>query len=542
MGNNTICLKNNSGKIWHNFLSGNIKGFAYDSENNFLEGEVLYEQVLYQWKQDTLTQFLNQLDGNFALVIEQDNKLLLIVDRLRSYPLFYSVNGNSQVVVSDIGNDLIPYLKNSTELNEDAVYELLALGYLSGRDTLLRKVCSVEAGSYVVITDDEVDVFTYASYVSLIKDTKVLSVKKQAARILEEGFKKTVENIKGRPVLIPLSGGYDSRLIACLCKKFGLLDVTCFTYGRRDSFEVEISKKVARQLGFEWYFVEYTFDLWQYYIESRELKDYCLFSGNLTANPHFQDFPALAELKRLGVLRKDMVVLPGHSGDLLGGSKIPVSFLENRKMQLDRSSLSRLIYNEFYNLNVLNFKNRDKLISRIFYSIGNEKFNNSDEFLDCYETWFIKAKISNFLVNSMRGYEYWGLDWRLPLWDMNYERLWYSIPWKEKYYSILYNEFMFEYYFEEWGVAWKKSKGAMNTGVANRLKRVLPTVLSENLRKYIKKVRKLKSQKNVNAFDDVSRLLYEKIDPCKYSVVKSIKKDNINAVLAYVYLELIEKE
>lgn len=125
MGNNTICLKNNSGKIWHNFLSGNIKGFAYDSENNFLEGEVLYEQVLYQWKQDTLTQFLNQLDGNFALVIEQDNKLLLIVDRLRSYPLFYSVNGNSQVVVSDIGNDLIPYLKNSTELNEDAVYELL---------------------------------------------------------------------------------------------------------------------------------------------------------------------------------------------------------------------------------------------------------------------------------------------------------------------------------------------------------------------------------------------------------------------------------
>lgn len=103
MGNNTICLKNNSGKIWHNFLSGNIKGFAYDSENNFLEGEVLYEQVLYQWKQDTLTQFLNQLDGNFALVIEQDNKLLLIVDRLRSYPLFYSVNGNSQVVVSDIG-------------------------------------------------------------------------------------------------------------------------------------------------------------------------------------------------------------------------------------------------------------------------------------------------------------------------------------------------------------------------------------------------------------------------------------------------------
>ena len=62
---------------------------------------------------------------------------------------------------------------------------------------------------------------------------------------------------KNPPQLIRLSGGNDSRLIACLCKKFGLDNVTCFTYGREDSFEVAISKKVASALGYMWYFVEY---------------------------------------------------------------------------------------------------------------------------------------------------------------------------------------------------------------------------------------------------------------------------------------------
>lgn len=535
-----ICLNNNQGKAWEQFSHGYVKGFAFDQSGNLLEGEFMYKQALKHFQYDQLSQFLDQLNGNFSIVLEEQDKLILIVDSFRSYPLFYSEQENG-IRVMDIGNDFIAWLGKNTKWNEEAIYELLALGYLSGCHTLLDQVNSVEAGSYVLISKEGIDTFKYVSYMPLIKKFECFPLKEQAAYKLEKGFEKIIETIKGRPILIPLSGGYDSRLVACLCKKYGLLNVTCFTYGRKDSFEVEISKKVADQLGFEWHFVEYTFDLWKSIIEGNEFKQYCLFAGNLTANPHFQDFPALSELKRLGILRPDMVVIPGHSGDLLGGSKIPVSILENREICLDRSSLCHLIYNEFYNLNTLKLSRRELLENRIISFFEDEKFVNQDSFLDNYETWFIKSKISNFLVNSMRGYEFWGMDWRLPLWDRDYENLWYSIPWKEKYYSKLYNEFMFEYYFETFGVAFQKSVNVTNTNVANYVKRILPTALSENLRKCIQSFRKLRIQENINAFDFVVQLLCENIDVNQYADVEQVKKDNINAVLAYYYINLLKE-
>lgn len=157
--------------------------------------------------------------------------------------------------------------------------------------------------------------------------------------------------IAGRPVLLPLSSGYDSRLIACLCRKFGLRDVVCFTYGRRDSFEVEVSRQVAERLGYEWHYVEYTSETWRRFLESPAFDDYCAFSGNLTANPHFQDFPAVMELRRRGVLREGMVVLPGHVGDM-GGGWLPRTLFDDPAARWDGAAASRLVYDAFYDQNV----------------------------------------------------------------------------------------------------------------------------------------------------------------------------------------------
>ncbi len=529
-------LINNNGKVWHSFENGYVKGFAFDGDV-LLEGEGLYEVMAEAVRTDCLSGLLIRLNGNFAALITIDGKCYLIVDKLRSYPLFYSVS--SGLHISDSGREILSHMEGERSFHEQSVYEFLALGYLSGEHTLIKDIHSVEAGSYVVIGKGQPTSYSYVAYMPENKLTDLSFVKERAAEVLEERFSKMLDTIKGRPVLLPLSGGYDSRLIACLCKKFALEDVTCFTYGREDSFEVEMSRKVARQLGFKWYFVEYTFDLWKCFLESEEFKDYCSFAGNLTANPHFQDFPALLELKRLGVLRKDMVVIPGHSGDLLGGSKIPAVFLENRRVHLDSLFESRLIYDEFYNLNVLKPFMRKQLIERIKLSRTTEKYNNQDAFLDDYETWFIKSKVANFLVNSMRGYEYFGLDWRLPLWDDEYIKVWYSVPWKEKYYSRFYDEFMFECYFEKYGVAFRKNRGVTNTGFANRMKRALPLFLNHWLREGLQFIRNLRQQKNVNAFDDVAQILCNMVSLEAYEDVQCVKRENINAVVAYYYLDLL---
>ena len=314
---------------------------------------------------------------------------------------------------------------------------------------------SVAAGTCVVLEHGEAAAFTYAEYASACKLTDFDAVKRRAAEVLEEGFGRMLGTIAGRPVLLPLSSGYDSRLIACLCRKFGLRDVVCFTYGRRDSFEVEVSRQVAERLGYEWHYVEYTSETWRRFLESPAFDDYCAFSGNLTANPHFQDFPAVMELRRRGVLREGMVVLPGHVGDM-GGCWLPRTLFDDPAARWDGAAASRLVYDAFYDQNVPTASRRARLLERLERSFRGREYPSADALLDDYITWVFRVRGANFLVNAVRVYEYWGLDWRLPLCEMHYKLLWYSVPWKTKIGSKLYDEFLFQYYFDPFDVPFRK--------------------------------------------------------------------------------------
>ena len=249
----TISLKNDLGKNWIHFSDGSVKGFAFEGER-LLEKESLYGALTEAINRDSLADLLIRLNGNFAAVITIREQCYLIVDKLRSYPLFYSGTH-----VSDVGEHLLKTIP--CEIDEVNAYELLSLGYLSGASTLVDGVKSVVAGSYVVINTEDGSFSSYEYFSHIYK--KVSRCKEEVFRLsqekLEAGFQRMLGSLKkNQPLLIPLSGGYDSRLLACLCKKFGLENVTCFTYGREDSFEVAISRKVASVLGYKWYFVEYS--------------------------------------------------------------------------------------------------------------------------------------------------------------------------------------------------------------------------------------------------------------------------------------------
>ena len=461
-----ICLKNDAGKCWTRFPDGGaVKGFVYASQAGVLEGAALYERLQRCDDREALCEFLHAADGNFSAVVRSGGRLVLVADRMRTYPLLYAVRDGA-VTVTDVGMPEsfrtgpagCATVKNSPPprgLDEDAAYELLAAGYLSGDATLLAGVKSVAAGTCVVLEHGEAAAFTYAEYASACKLTDFDAVKRRAAEVLEEGFGRMLGTIAGRPVLLPLSSGYDSRLIACLCRKFGLRDVVCFTYGRRDSFEVEVSRQVAERLGYEWHYVEYTSETWRRFLESPAFDDYCAFSGNLTANPHFQDFPAVMELRRQGVLREGMVVLPGHVGDM-GGCWLPRTLFDDPAARWDGAAASRLVYDAFYDQNVPTASRRARLLERLERSFRGREYPSADALLDDYITWVFRVRGANFLVNAVRVYEYWGLDWRLPLCEMHYKLLWYSVPWETKIGSKLYDEFLFQYYFEPFDVPFRK--------------------------------------------------------------------------------------
>lgn len=528
-----IYLKNNQGKSWQEFLYGTVKGFAF-YEGVILDEKMLYEKTLSHIKRKKLNLFLKELNGNFSIVIKYQDALFLIVDKFRSYPLFYSVK--SELIVSDIGVDMMKKMGN--EFNEYAIYELLALGYLSGTDTLAKNVYSVEAGSYVTI-ELENRTICKICYFSHIYSKETLLEKdlfQKASLALENGFKRMLETIKERPVLLPLSGGYDSRLIACLCKKFEIKNVTCFTYGRSNSFEVSASKRVAEALGFKWYYIEYTDQLFDRFIND-VLNDYFLFAGNIAAIPHFQDLPALMELKRQGILTADMIVIPGHSGDLLGGSKIPPVVLEGRKLKYNAKFVSELIFDNFYDLNELSKRLQQIIKDKNRLAIKEFSLNTEDDLLDIYEGhWFVKAKVANFLVNSMRGYEFMDMDWRLPLWDDEYAKVWYSVPWVQKHRSVLYDKFMFKYYFECYGVDFSKSANLTTTSFSNKLKRLLPNCVVDKLKIFLTYLRKNIIDEDINSFNRMLMKVFDQKMINGLNEVKLSDRRNINAIAAYIYI------
>lgn len=427
----------------------------------FLDGDLLCEKELFSVirkaiDDQTLISILKRLNGNCSLIIEAGDTCYIIADKMRSFPVLYSKIANGWVITNDAVN-IITYPGICEKIDFTSVLEFLAAGYLFGEKTLLQGVKQVAAGTCVCLKEYSSEVIEYHNYMLpkvVQEESEILTGAKD---VLDRAFKRMFESIGDRQIVIPLSGGYDSRLIACICKKLQRQNVVCYSYGRSDSFEVEVSKAVAAQLGYKWFFVEYTPALFDAMKKDTDFFNYLDHSHNLNTLPHFQDYFAVKELCKRGVFEANAVFVPGHSGDLFGGSKLPMEVFAT-DFSPNPQNLAKLIYEHFFDLNKEKYNDLDKCIQLIYDQLKECHIDSLESILNIYEPyWFVKSKVAHFLVNSMRIYEHFGFDWRLPLWDDEYATFWYKVEWEKKMNSELYNRFMFDTYFTPLKVAYKKN-------------------------------------------------------------------------------------
>ncbi len=534
-----IELINNNGKKWLTEGDCYIKGFAFHSDE-LLEGNSLLSVIKKSISSGTLDLVLRELNGNFAAVINFCDKAYLISDKIRSYPLIYTRQNDEKWFITDsaIGvdnNKLITKKFNS--LNS---LEFLALGYVSGNETLYEGIFTVDAGEYVVLEKNSIGRRT--SYFKYIFDKETFdkeTIIKKAHESLEKAFQRTIATIPpGSQIVIPLSGGYDSRLIACLCKKYNLKNVVCYTYGRLDSFEVSISRKVAGQLEFEWHYVEYTAESFAESIKSDKFKKFISYTNNCNSIPHVQEFLALNKLISNGILKKRAIIIPGFCGDLFGGSKVPKEVLQWGTSKLKKKNFAKTIYYHFYDLNVLKKSAQKKVCDKIEQGIRPFNISTEDKFLNHYEQWCISNRLAKYIVNSIRVYEFFEMDWRMPLWDDNYAEVWYRVPWRHKSAHLL-NEFMFKYYFEQYDVNIKKIEVSNNRkNFVTLLKKYLPSYIYSRVKSLYSYVIN-KQQTDINCFASAAILLCDDLSFGKEgSQIKHYKENNIMAVMTRAIIDL----
>ena len=542
------CLNKSEG--WFLHQGSYVRGYAYYG-NKLIRNAELINALRNSLYDDKIVDVLRSLNGNFAAIINDNQRIILVVDKVRSIPILYTLK-NQRITVSDSGILNNGMLKHFSA-NKLVQKEMASLGYISGYQTIVSDIFHVPAGHFVQIDKNRsVRMEKYHSYSQPKMMINADEFIYESHRIIRKSFDRIIGSLGDySKIVIPLSGGYDSRLIACLCKEAGIKDVLCFTYGRKDSFEVRISKQVADQLGYEWHFVEYTEEVWKHCLESDEFKAFFEYAGNFTSCPHVQDFPALMYLKEYHLIDDGSVIIPGHSGDLLGGSKIPVEIMERHRnlfykgtIKYRKEDLVNLIYNHFYDLNKLDNASISEIKKKISDVLCIEdRWYKEDEFLDIYECeWFNRARTGNFIVNSLRAYDYYNIRWRLPLWDEEFVNKWYSIPWKMKYYKKLYSRFLFDEYFKKYKVDIYKKEHTCFDSFKDVVKWILPEIIKIQIRRKNKDNTQPLKSPHFNSFEFVIEHMREKISKDQFPYITNYNQGNVNGFIALNYINLINSK
>lgn len=425
-------------------------GHAWARSGNWLSrgsahvgGELLTSAALaaaFSSSGDQLSHVLSQANGSFAVVRDDPESPFVAVDRIRGFPLWYALAGPDAYISDD--PHWISAQLGAEVIDAVAAAEYLLTRYVTGpSDTLHPLIKHVGPGATVkfVRMSHGWHADVQAHYVYQPRFDGTGSERDFAKRwddVVRQAFSRLVESLGQRQAAIPLSGGNDSRLVALMLKRLGYENVLCFSYGRPGYWEAEVSRQVAAALGFRWEFVPYTPERWHRWYRSEEFSQYRRYAEGLTAVPHLQDWPAVRELQLRGVLSPDAVFVPGHTGDFISGGHIPPELYGKRTPS--RPQLIEIMFRRHYR----NWRCRDRAVLKAVRARLNEQLgeigDGREGMAAAIERWDWNGRQAKFVCNSVRAYEFWGYEWRLPLFDAEVMSFWESVPLAYKLRKLLY--------------------------------------------------------------------------------------------------------
>lgn len=383
-----------------------------------------------------------ECDGCFCLILDRGEHVYAAVDRVRSHPLFYAESGNDLLLGPDAAE-----LRSSLGCREpypDAVAEFLLTGYTTRDTTLFAGLKQLEAGQFLVWskTTATLEIADYYLYRHLFEPLE--SPLEEMDAMHERVIGRLIESAGGRTLAIPLSGGYDSRLIAFMLKRLGYENVVCFTYGSPHQGEAEASRKVARFLNYPWFMLHHTRRMWFEAYRSPAMKDYFRFAGQSSSSPHIQDWLAVKLLKERGLVPPDAIFVPGHSGGCPQGANLPNLFGD--RDELVARDLLDSIFSKHYALWQTSAAYREERFEPMLSGyLGIPPVLQPEFAASLFDEWDWRQRQAKFIVNSVRVYEFFGFEWRIPLWDMDFMEFWRRVPLCQRLERSLYRQYAHRY-------------------------------------------------------------------------------------------------
>lgn len=425
----------NKSKLWKKFklgegelsftgyLSVNGQTFSEDTIERYFAGIEFSPECIYSWH------------GEFAVIYQTSAFTFAAVDRKRSIPLFYQKEGNSLTITD--------HLSPGKELHPTSVAEFIMTGYVANERTLYKENYQIEAGQYLYIDSSGLKKERYYRYYHHPEEKDLDVLASELQETIHQTFKNLVERIKEKHVMLPLSGGYDSRIIALLLKEYGVENISSFTYGRPENPEAKKSKEIADRLGIPWSFFKYSRDDWKKWYHSQEWRDYLQFAVSTASMAHLQDWPAVTEIIRQQ--DDDYVFIPGHSGDFIAGSHLTYELTLPKRYTVDEV-ISQIMKKHHRLWETKNSSAASQVISEIKASLDGLDYESREQAGALFEYWDWKERQAKFIINSLRVYEYYGKSWAIPLWDDALMDFFLKVPIEYRFKKFLYDTTLYQMY------------------------------------------------------------------------------------------------
>lgn len=404
---------------------------------------------------------LAETDGHYALVVAAPGWVFAAVDPVRSTPLFFAEIGGAWRI-----DDRAERLRRRAglgpaDINGEAALAIAMAGYTIDRATLYRGLEMLGPGESVLFRPGRAPAraryFAYRPWRIAPRDPAARE--RELAELTLDLVRRLIASLDGRPLVVPLSAGYDSRLIVSAARHLGFKDVRCFAYGRPGNFEATASRAIAERLGYAWTFEPVDNAVQRRWFAGAEHARYLDEADSAASVPFVQDLAAVAALKARGFIPPDAVLANGNSGDFISGNHVPKALLapaagdadgEGRRARI----LGALVDKHFSLWRALRVPEREaRLAAALWRSIeaGGGALGPPGADHGLYEYAEFQDRQCKYVITGQRIYEFHGHEWRLPLWDRPYLVFWEQAPLAEKSNQALYTRMLHR---ANWGGVW----------------------------------------------------------------------------------------
>jgi asparagine synthase (glutamine-hydrolysing) len=444
-------------KVW-------FSGYQYNNSFEDMIGTIISMLCSPNFNKHEVFHLIRNISGHFAIVVETNTWVMAAVDKICTVPIFlaecrgvFFISNHAHILKKECNI-------RKDELNLLASLEVSMSGYTIGDKTLYHRIKRLEGGTCLLYSQDKGSYYkeyyyTYSPWKT--KDRSEDMLIKEFTDICTNTLVDLKKSANGRQIVIPLSAGNDSRLVASGLKEIGVKNVICFSYGRKGNFETPIGKIVAEKLGYKWIYIPVTMRGKRNFFKSAVYHKYIKDFESYSSIPNIHEVYEISLLRENPLIDDDAIIVNGNCGDFISGGHIKsMSDIKYTTKTVKDINWSKFLSKHYSLWEDLRNSTNDNyivpeleklLLSRINGELVDfEKYHYA--MMECVEFF---GRQSRFVANQQRTYEYFGYEWRLPLWSDEMFDFWESVPYKYKINQYLYIKALQE---NNWGDVWHNIK------------------------------------------------------------------------------------